>query len=604
MASYNLTQIQQLLDRHKAAQPQSHVPPPPAPVVQHETFAPPRPPSPISASNPFTFMPSTRMSVLPQPTRSFDADYHRVRLAQAAAANEAARATAAALKAEAKAKEKAKADLAAAASSVLQRSKRSFAIDVEQHATPIDPDADPNDAPIPIAALTTKPRIVPTRSPFTSTGGASTKHRLLGSHAANVRVASQSRWVGRHAAEETARLEAAKAKRLAQAKADAIRRHGIELIEQAERRKTLQAHGITPGKSAAPVTSITNSRSTSAAASSSTRPSSLASSSAAHRKPGQIGITLNNDISEPAHTRVPVRAIGSTNGTARLTQQSKSGVKRTRAASPSSSESDQSSDDDSVDSSFASSARSTLARAKKQRRAEQRSPIAVDPPKKKSTPAPTPTPTTTHLQAKPSTSRSLTVDLTSPTSRVGSTHGGSSYAAAAATALPVRPPTTAPASSTAPTVVPSPAPIGVLPVIPLPAVLASSTPLTLSLRQTFVDSLLRLALRSHPDRFDADQLHPSLPGNALILRCEWQILEHVLRSTEHQPHDMQVSAYKHAAARVLGIMRATKDIAHVAQLVARTPNIATIGMNDETTNVVKSTTGTTNLANNAWNGAM
>lgn len=96
-----------------------------------------------------------------------------------------------------------------------------------------------------------------------------------------------------------------------------------------------------------------------------------------------------------------------------------------------------------------------------------------------------------------------------------------------------------------------------------------SCPIPTSLRQGFVDALLVLCLRYHPDQFDTTALHPSLPSNALLLRCEWELLEKTLRHKDAagQPA-LQLATYRESSQLVLQLMSSEKDIVGVSKLIA------------------------------------
>lgn len=138
----------------------------------------------------------------------------------------------------------------------------------------------------------------------------------------------------------------------------------------------------------------------------------------------------------------------------------------------------------------------------------------------------------------------------------GIANSAASVAGAAAAASAATPPAAAAAAAAA-----------YIPVIPLPRTVSS--PIPTSLRQGFVDALLALCLRYHPEQFDATALHPSLPSNALLLRCEWELLEKTLRHKDAagQPA-LQLATYRESSQLVLQLMSSEKDIVGVSKLIA------------------------------------
>jgi hypothetical protein len=122
-------------------------------------------------------------------------------------------------------------------------------------------------------------------------------------------------------------------------------------------------------------------------------------------------------------------------------------------------------------------------------------------------------------------------------------------------------------------------------VIPLPR---SSAPPAVSAaeRQRFCDALLQLCLQYHPAQFDPEALHPSLPSNALLLRCEFSLLERSVAAGEAaressalahpsvacaapSPAAVCLSSYREGTRLLLQLMREEKDLVAVSQAIAK-----------------------------------
>lgn len=617
-------------------------------------FAPPPPSSiePVSATNPFQFVPSAATPTTPTvlPSSSFSEDYMRIKLQQAAEANARQKSLADAARSKVEEERRQKRELDDVTKRILQRSKKTFAVNVEQlegeekkknnfgHGEGdddphrLDDDDSLNDAPMPLAMQTVKPRVVTkSSSSSASSSSSSTRRRLLGNTmATSLRASNTARWIGRQAVENEAKLATQAEKRLQEAKARAIRREGIALMQDAEARKAKMKSnpntttttnsatsssasrpmtGAKPGTSSNPInlnasTSSRSSNTLSARTSISSNSSSTAvrSSSSSLSSSVQRPSVASTPLARPSATTSSTSSSSSSSSSASSSKPctvSHSSKRRRHESSSDSSSSDSSSDSDSG--SESRSARLSLRDAKKQRTH----------PSNASTQAPStsvardnhaPSATTTPSPASSSSSIVLPPTIHHTTSTLKRLAPPDPYAALAASAKPIVRPTQTPvslpsnvgraqvSSSTAstpsrhgispstppPASVPSPL---ILPVIPLPHHLASRWPISNALRQTFVDSFIRLAIRIHPDQFDADQLHPSLPGNALLLRSEWQLMEHVIQRTEGETNDVIEKHYKTAAGRVLTLMKNVRDIVYVAEMVAKTKEIEKLEVN-------------------------
>lgn len=146
---------------------------------------------------------------------------------------------------------------------------------------------------------------------------------------------------------------------------------------------------------------------------------------------------------------------------------------------------------------------------------------------------------------------------------------------AAFTAIPA-----AAAASAPPAAAPSPPqarPVTV-PVIPLPRTSLCAIPV--SVRQLFVDAMFSLCCIHHPTQFDREEMHPSLPSNALLLRLEFEMLQKTIRvhptdapgttaAIAAAAGDAQLRTYRESTAIVLQLMRDEKDLVAVSRIVAQ-----------------------------------